>query len=223
MFPVLDTDTFTYAFMDYRGYGKSRSIPGKHTMGEISSDAIALADHLGWKRFHVVGHSMGGMAVQRVAVDARARVKSGVAVTPVPASGTQFEGELWELFSGAPDNDENRRRIVDHSVSGRLTPRWVDMIVRDSRETSTRDAYADYLVAFAKTDFSPEAGGLTTPFKVIVGEFDPALNPEFMRRTFLAWYPNAELEIIANSGHYPMQETPVYLATSMESFMKAHR
>src|SRR3990170_4729469 len=148
IFPYLDTDSFTYAFMDYRGYGKSRSIPGKHTMAEISSDAIALADHLGWKRFHVVGHSMGGMAVQRVALDARGRVKSAVAVTPVPASGTQFEGEVWELFRGAPDNDENRRGIVAHSVSGRLTPRWVEAIVKHSRETSTRDAYADYLVAF---------------------------------------------------------------------------
>lgn len=119
MFPYLDTDTFTYAFMDCRGYGTSREIPGRHTMAEISADAIALAEHLGWQRFHVVGHSMGGMAVQRLALDARDRVKSGVAVTPVPASGTQFQGEVWDLFSGAPDNDDNRRGIVAHSVRPR--------------------------------------------------------------------------------------------------------
>lgn len=222
IFPYLDTGTFTYAFMDYRGYGRSRDIPGKHTMAEISADALALADHLGWKRFHVVGHSMGGMAVQRVALDAGGRVKSGVAITPVPASGAQFEGEAWALFSGAPDSDDNRRTIVNFSTGGRLATRWVEMIVRHSRETTTRDAYADYLLAFAKSDFSGEARGLRTPLKVMAGEFDAALTPEVMRQTFLQWYPNAELEVIANSGHYPMQETPVYLVTSIEAFMKAH-
>ncbi len=222
MFPFLDGDSFTYAFMDYRGYGKSRDIAGEHTMAEISSDAIALADHLGWDGFHIVGHSMGGMVVQRVALDAGGRVKSGVAVTPVPACGMQLEGEVWDLFSGAADSDDKRRMIVDFSTGGRLTGRWIDLIVRDSRATTTRDAYADYLVAFSKTDFADRARGMQTPMKVIVGETDPALNPDLMRETFLAWYPNAEMEIIANAGHYPMQETPVILATIMESFIKDH-
>lgn len=222
MFRYLDTDTFTYAFMDYRGYGKSRDIAGAHTMAEISSDAIALADHLGWDRFHIIGHSMGGMVVQRVALDAGGRVKSAVAVTPVPACGMQLEGDVWDLFRGAADSDENRRRIVDFSTGGRLSGGWVDLMVKDSRETTTRDAFADYLVAFSRTDFADEAKGLETPIKVLVGESDPALTPDFMRETFLAWYPNAELEAIANSGHYPMQETPVILATLMEAFMKDH-
>ena len=222
MFPFLDTDAFTYAFMDYRGYGKSKDIEGAHTMAEISSDAIALADHLGWERFHVVGHSMGGMVVQRVALDAVGRVKSGVAVTPVPASGMQFEGEVWKLFSSAPDSDHARRAIVGFSTGDRLSAKWVDLIVKDSHETTTRDAYADYLVAFSTTDFAAEAAGLETPIKVLVGEFDPALNEDFMRETFLAWYPNAAVETIGNTGHYPMQETPVILATMMEAFMKDH-
>ncbi|MDH3739096.1 MAG: alpha/beta hydrolase, partial [Alphaproteobacteria bacterium] len=46
MFNFLDTDTFTYAFVDYRGYGKSKEIGGDYTMAEIAADALALADHL---------------------------------------------------------------------------------------------------------------------------------------------------------------------------------
>lgn len=222
MFPYLDTDAFTYAFMDYRGYGKSTDMAGAHTMAEISSDAAALADHLGWDRFHVVGHSMGAMVAQRVALDAGGRVKSAVAITPVPACGMQLEGAVRDLFAAAPDSDRKRRAIVAFSTGGRLSDRWVDMIVRDSRTTTTRDAYADYLAAFSNTDFAAEAEGLETPIKVLVGEFDPALNEDFMRRTFLAWYPNAELETIANAGHYPMQETPVWLSTVIEAFMKDH-
>ncbi|MDP3085608.1 MAG: alpha/beta fold hydrolase, partial [Rubrivivax sp.] len=61
-FALLDGERFEYVFMDYRGYGASRTVPGAYTMDEIAADALALADQLGWQRFSVVGHSMGGMA-----------------------------------------------------------------------------------------------------------------------------------------------------------------
>jgi pimeloyl-ACP methyl ester carboxylesterase len=41
-----------------------------------------------------------------------------------------------------------------------------------------------------------------------------------MKATYLAWYPNASLEVMPNAGHYPMDETPVALATSIEAFLR---
>lgn len=222
MFPYLDTSTFTYAFMDYRGYGLSRSVDGEHTMVEIGADAVALADHLGWRRFHLIGHSMGGMAVQRVAVDATDRVKSAVCLTPVPAAGVPLDEDGEALFYGAPDDDGKRAGIVAFSTGNRLSQAWVGWMVRRSRETTTRDAFADYVRAFTKTDFAAEAKGLETPFLVAVGEHDAALTPDVMKATFMEWYPNARLEVIANAGHYPMLETPVYLVTLTEAFMREH-
>jgi len=55
---------------------------------------------------------------------------------------------------------------------------------------------------------------------VIVGEHDPALTPTMMQMTFLSTYPDCELEVMANAGHYPMHETPVALATSIENFLR---
>lgn len=223
MLPWLDSDAYTYAFVDYRGYGKSRTMTGKYTVDEIASDVLALADSLGWKRFHIIGHSMGGKVVQRVALNAPDRVKSGIPVTPVPAGGTGFDDETYALFAGAPDSDDKRFGITDFSVSGRLTPKWVQSIVKASRETSTVEAYRGYLPSWAREDFSEEAKGLKTPMRVIVGEFDPKLNPEVMGQTFLAWYPNAELHVLGNCGHYPMQEAPVRLATVIEEFLAMHK
>lgn len=220
--PILDGDSFTYAFVDYRGYGRSRHLTGKYTVAEIAADVIGLADSRKWKRFHIVGHSMGGKVVQRVALDAPKRVKCGVAVTPVPACGARFDDATWALFSGAPESDEKRFGIVSHSVSGRLSPRWVQSIVGLSRATSTVEAFRGYLQSWAREDFSAEAKGLKTPIKAMAGEFDPALTPALMRDTFLAWYPNAELEVVGNCGHYPMYETPVVFATSMEAYLKRH-
>ena len=56
----LDTQHFNYAFMDYRGYGARKGSGGPYTIAQIGHDVLALADHLGWQRFSLVGHSMGG-------------------------------------------------------------------------------------------------------------------------------------------------------------------
>ncbi len=54
--PYLDPNTFTWMFADVRGYGRSRNLKGAYTVEEVAADVFRLADALGWKRFHVVGH-----------------------------------------------------------------------------------------------------------------------------------------------------------------------
>lgn len=222
MFPHLDTDSFTYAFVDQRGYGKSINQTGDYTIEEISNDGLELANELGWGQFHVIGHSMGGKVVQRIAMDAGDRVKSAIACNPVPASGVPMSDEEWPLFGGAPDNDENRFQIVDFTTGGRLPRKWVQSIVTASRETTTLEAFRGYLEAWVKGNFVEQAMGLATPMKVIVGEHDAALTAEVMKMTFMEWYPNASLEVLAGAGHYPMQEVPVYLAATMDAFLREH-
>jgi pimeloyl-ACP methyl ester carboxylesterase len=218
---VLDEERFSYAFMDYRGYGGAKNMKGEFTMQEISSDALALADALGWERFSLIGHSMGGKAVQQVLAEAPARVQKLVALTPVPASGVPFDDEGWKLFSSAAASAEARKGIINFSTGNRLSDAWLDRMVEHSLENSTPEAFAAYLLAWAKGDFSARVKGNPVPVLVMVGEHDPALNAEAMRATFMQWYPNARLETIANAGHYPMDETPVALASAIERFLSA--
>ncbi|KAE8727368.1 putative nucleic acid binding protein [Hibiscus syriacus] len=63
---------------DNRGMGRS-SVPTKksdYTTRIMAKDAIALLDHLGWKRSHVFGHSMGAMIAFKMAALVPDRVLS---------------------------------------------------------------------------------------------------------------------------------------------------
>ena len=220
MEPALDGAAFRYVFMDYRGYGGMHDVPGAYTMDEIAADALALADHLGFGAFSLVGHSMGAKAAQRLLMRAPERVRKLVALTPVPASAVPFDDDRWALFNGAADRPENRYAIIDYTTGNRLSRAWVQAMVDYSLAHSSRDAFAAYLPAWARTDFSADVVGLRLPVKVVVGEHDAALTPAVMQATYLQHYPNAELEVMANAGHYPMHETPVALATSIENFLR---
>lgn len=223
MFPALDTEKFTYAFIDYRGYGLSKEMEGDHTIAEIGRDALDLADHLVWDRFHLIGHSMGGKAIQWIMAKATERVKSGIAVTPAPACELSFEGELLAIFESAADIPKNRGIIIMQSTGNRHSEAWERSMIEKSLSTTMRDAFANYFSAWSKTDFSSNVQGLRTPLKVLVGEHDPHLTAEFMQQTIMQWFSNAELEVLRNAGHYPMLEIPVNLSTICENFMWLHR
>ena len=217
----LDTQAFTYVFMDYRGYGARRGSSGDYSMVEIARDALAVADQLGWSRFSLIGHSMGGMAIQQVLAEAPDRVLSLVGISPVPAGGVPFDEAGWGLFSSAAKDEGARRIIIDLTTGNRLTGTWLDAMVRTSVANADEAAFAAYLTAWAKTSFVERIQGKTLPVLVIAGEHDPALGADTCRATWLQQYPNARLTVMANAGHYAMEETPVALASAIEEFLRS--
>jgi pimeloyl-ACP methyl ester carboxylesterase len=218
----IDGSAFTYVFMDLRGYGERRQVSGDFTMAEAAADAVALADELGWDQFSLVGHSMGGKAVHQVLLQAPGRVRKLVGVNPVPATEVPFHEQGWALFTGAAGDAGNRASIIDLTTGNKLSRTFIDRMVRYSLENSSADAFGAYLQSWAKDDFSgPLKPDHKTPVKVIVGETDPAMSAAFMEKTWLVFFPGAELTVLANAGHYPMFETPVALATSIEEFLAA--
>ncbi len=61
---------------DNRGAGASDAPKGPYRMADLATDALDLATHVGFDRFHLVGVSMGGMIAQEMALSARARIPS---------------------------------------------------------------------------------------------------------------------------------------------------
>jgi pimeloyl-ACP methyl ester carboxylesterase len=68
-------DRFTLISFDNRGIGRS-TLNGELTIDGMAADALAIMDAVGIDRFHVVGHSMGGVIAQALALRAPARVRS---------------------------------------------------------------------------------------------------------------------------------------------------
>jgi pimeloyl-ACP methyl ester carboxylesterase len=61
---------------DNRGIGRSQTTSSTLTVQQMAEDALALLDAMGWPAAHVVGHSLGGIVAQQLALDAPKRVKS---------------------------------------------------------------------------------------------------------------------------------------------------
>lgn len=217
--PYLDGSTFTYAFVDLRGYGRSKDIAGRYTVDEIARDCIGVADSLGWERFHVLGHSMTGMATQRIAADAPSRVKSAIAVCPVSAAGNPIDDATFGFFDSTTTDDDRFRALLRY-MSGGLSEQWERAKLRQSRASVNSACRAGYLTMFARTSFVDDVQGLPTPFLVVIGDHDRGLDRDAMNKTFLAWHRGAELVEVPNCGHYPMQECPPYFATVIETFLR---
>lgn len=230
LIPYLNLDRYTYAFADVRGYGTSRHLQGAYTVDEVAADAFRLADSLGWTEFHVIGHSMSGMVMQRMILDdwisGRKRIKSAVGITPVSADGYPAdEGTkqfLWNLI--------HQRELLEQGLlmltGQRLSPVWASSRATRHLQTSTKEAVKGYYRMWLETDFSKEVRGakVGTPVLVIGGRQDlPGFQEEHLRKTLGKWFENSEFAFITDAGHFPMDETPVYLASILERFLDAHR
>lgn len=217
--PYLNTDEFTYAFVDLRGYGGSRALPGRFTLDECASDCVRVMDHLGWQRLHVIGHSMSGMLAQRLMVDAEARIASAVVVCPTSAAGLQVDAATYEFFASTTHDDERFRKLVRY-MSGGLSGGWEAFKLRQSRSRVNPACRRSYLDMMVQNRFVNDVQGKPLPLLVMIGEYDPGLDEAEMKRTYLRWHPNAQLVRLTGCGHYPMQECPPRFVTVVEDFLR---
>ena len=73
---------------------------------------------------------------------------------------------------------------------------------------------------FAGPGFTSEVAGFAKPVLVIAGGHDSGpFDESSLRLAFEPLYPKLTVTTLASSGHYPMQEVPVLLATLIERFV----
>jgi pimeloyl-ACP methyl ester carboxylesterase len=220
--PYLNQRDFQFAFVDLRGYGASKSMTGEYTLEEASQDVLETADSLGWNQFHLVTYSMTALVGQNLSVLAPAKIKSLIAICPVAANGMPGAGEeIVAFMESAATNDRDKALEVAHIMtSHRHDQKWAEYKVQRWWECSIPQARVNYMHMFVETNIVDKVKGASLPIQVICTSDDnEAHRKDVMEATFGKWFPNAKIVEINNAGHYPMQETPVSLASSINRFL----
>jgi pimeloyl-ACP methyl ester carboxylesterase len=121
---------------DQRGFGDAeleKKIDATNGMGDLADDAIALLDHLGIDKAHIVGNSLGGMVVWRMMADYPNRFLTATLVdtgSPYGFGATKdVDGTpCYPDFAGSGGgltNPELAKRIKegDRSLDSQFSPR----------------------------------------------------------------------------------------------------
>lgn len=87
---------FRVITFDNRGVGGSSRLPGPITIEAMVSDTLALLDHLGIDRAHVLGYSLGGIVAQEIAIRYPERVNKLILASTV-AIGDESDASVEGL------------------------------------------------------------------------------------------------------------------------------
>ena len=223
--PLLDNG-YQVVRYDNRGVGESAWIKNwtknnPYTLEDMAKDGIAVLDHLGIKKAHIAGVSMGGMIAQRMAISHPTRVQS---LTSIMSSGFYDDPELGGVprkfitgFLGLslkygllPSKYKNIKMMMAiHPLlkgNGDYTPHWESVIQRVVYEMEKRKGYnakvGDQHTAAIQTSGSryEELGNINVPTLVIHGTDDPLI-PFRHAEKYVPMIPNAKPLWLEGMGH----------------------
>ncbi len=190
--------------------GRTPAIP--YTLADMAADGIGLLDALGIDKAHVMGVSMGGMIVQRMAIhhaDRLLSVTSIMSTTGNPDLPKASEAAMTALQERPPAED--RETIVRHRMKGRRvyqSPAYPKSDA-DLRRYVEREydhmyypdggvrQYAAIVGDGSRVDLLKD---VHLPFLVVHGLADPLVPVEGGKDTAKS-VPGAKLELIDGMGH----------------------
>jgi pimeloyl-ACP methyl ester carboxylesterase len=218
---------------DHRGHGGSHKPESEedYSFAILAQDALAVADALAWETFVLLGHSMGGMVAQHVALvagdrlDARVLMDThhgpleldpGVVAAGVDAARTHGTDAIATLLEAATepgplDTPAHRRLCAER-------PGYAQRGPTTTRATSA-PAFAALLFEIANgPDRLAELASCAMPVLVLVGDQDtPFVEPS---RSMAAAVEGATLVEIPEAGHSPQFEAPQRFWEAMSAFLE---
>jgi pimeloyl-ACP methyl ester carboxylesterase len=180
-----------------------------YTLTDMARDALAVLDHLGIDRAHVVGASMGGMIVQELAIEFPERLLTATSImstTGDPSVGEARPGVMEALMTPPP---MEREEAIAHAVgvNQRISgPLW-DEGEALARSSAAYDrsfhpiGAAFQMAAIASSgDRTERLRSVRVPTLVIHGREDPLLGLSGGLATAEA-IPAADLLVLGQMGH----------------------
>ena len=208
-------EDYSVVRFDNRDVGLSSKLPDvDYTLADMAGDAIAVLDAIGVEKAHVMGCSMGGMIVQRLAIDHPDRLLSVTSVmsrTGEPGFGESSEEALTLLMTPQPPE---RGAYIDRQVEALHVygskPEWLDDDAIRARAAAAFDRCfcPEGIVRQMKAvgrdgSRSEELANVRLPVLVLHGSRDTLIDPSGGRRT-AELIPGARYVEIKGMGHdYP--------------------
>lgn len=212
--PQLDAlkDRYRLVTFDNRGIGASTLGTDALSIERMAADALAVMDAVGMQSAHVVGHSMGGVIAQQVALSAAQRVKS-LSLLCTFSRGAEAMRMTWDklvlgMRSYIGPRSSRRRAFVemvmpDAYLAGtdreKLIERLAQLFGRDLAEQPAINM--KQLRAMSKYDASSRLRSLANiPTQVVSAALDRIALPAY-GRALAAAIPGARYIEIADAAH----------------------
>lgn len=215
-----------------RGYAPSDvpASPELYSFRHFFSDALAVFDHLGIERAHLVGLSMGAYSSLMIALHAPQRALS-MTLAGV-GSGSELENlENWRAQCRANAEQFERLGSAEVAKATREAPSRIPFLVKDPR------GHADFYAALARHDAKGSANTMrgfqgqrpsiyamtdairrvSIPALIICGDEDePCIGPSLFLKKHLS---ASGLAFFPKSGHVLNLEEPALFNETVERFI----
>ena len=190
-----------------------RRRPAAYTAEDMTDDAAAVLDAIGWDSAHLFGHSMGGQLAQRMGLRHPGRVRSLTSSASLPSDVSGLAAARYVhlglvarfarmKFPEGRDGDIALGLALARAVASPGYPfDEAEARRRIERDvvSGVRDTQAQSRQAGAKWH-GGRLAQLRVPTLVLHGDRDPLLRPSAGRRTAAA-IPGARLVILPGVGH----------------------
>lgn len=203
-----------------RGHGGTDKPVGAYRIADFAADAIALMDLLGIERAAIVGHSMGSLIAQELALTRPERVSAAV----LNGSATTADNDVLRAMLA------EARRLADPldrgfvaafqsgTCVGPLGPGMDLEYAIDESMKMPAHAWVGALEGLIAWRPPKPIGEIACPVLVTWGDRDELfLRPEQDR--LLAAIPQARLSVYQNIGHAPHWEQPARFTSEMMAFL----
>jgi len=203
------------------GHGDSDRPVDGYAPGDFAADIAALLDRLRIDRAVIVGHSMGAIVSQRLALDYPKRVRGLVLVGSFYSIkhhlGVQ---EFWESTVSKledPIDPEIARQFQMSTVSNAVPESFMDTVIRESLKVPAR-VWKSALRSLLDSDHTHELGNIRVPTLLMWGDQDAYANRND-QDWLLSAIPGSRLSVYAGVGHSPQWEDPSRFATEVSDFV----
>jgi 3-oxoadipate enol-lactonase len=189
--------------VDLRGYGESDKPPTGFTIDHFSNDLIKLADALHIDKAVWVGVSMGGMILQRLALDHPERVRALVLVSTTDGAMI-LDRDIPTIGAPRDYTQVSQQMIIDSFP--RDTPPTTYQPLLDRIPTWNATVIREALTSMSQFNVHGRLSRITAPTLIMVGAKDDVATPT-IAKGIQAQIPGAQV-VEFDTGHFMMAEDP---------------